>query len=97
MVTFSDKPIFNLKQLATAITVAAAVGGGIARFEFKTSAIESKLDTMIALIDTSEVRVNHKFIEVDRRLLANKDDIKAITTSLTALLKPDDIEIKQHR
>lgn len=97
MTTFSDKPLFNLKQLGSAIAFAFVVGGGIARFEFKTTNIETKLDTMIGLMDTTNRKVNARFIELDKRLLASEGDIRAITTSLTALLKPEDIEIKKRR
>lgn len=94
---FSDKANFSLKQMIAAIIVAAGVGGGISRFEFKMGNIETKLDTMIALIDTTNRKVNAKFMLIDARLLANENDIIRISTDLKAILKPEEVEIKQRR
>lgn len=100
MTTFSDKAHFSLKQMIAAITIAAAAGAGIARFEFKTANIETKLDTIIASIDTNKVQNTRKFAIIEQKLLAHEIDIKSITTSLTtisAILKPDDIRLTNRR
>lgn len=97
MTTFSDKANFSLKQMIAAVIIAAGVGGGISRFEFKMDNIETKLDTMIALIDTTKKHNNVRFAIIEKDLLVAKEDIKAITTSLTAMLKPEEIEIKKQR
>ena len=94
---FSDKANFSLKQMITAVIVAAGVGGGISRFEFKMGNIETKLDTMIAMIDTTNHKVNAKFVIIDARLLANENSILKLSTDLKAILKPEEIEIKQRR
>lgn len=97
MNTFSDKPNFSLRQLITVASTAFLIGGGIARFEFKTTNIETKLDTMIAMMDTTNRKVNAKFVVIDARLLANENNILKLATDLKALLKPEEIEIKQRR
>lgn len=97
MNTFSDKPLFNLKQLVGAIVVAASIGGGIARFEIKTSSIENKLDTIIASVENTKIEDDKRFSKLEIGLLANNDKLQAVTTSLTALLKPEDITFKKRR
>ena len=97
MSTFSDKPIFNLKQLVGAIVVAITIGGGIARFEIKSSTIENKLNTIISSLDTYKIETNKRFEDIELGLLASNTDLKAVTTSLTAILKPEDITIKKRR
>jgi len=97
MNTFSDKPLFNLKQLVGAIVVAASIGGGIARFEIKTSSIENKLDTIIASVENTKIEDDKRFSKLEVDLLANNNKLQAVTTSLTALLKPEDITLKKRR
>lgn len=100
MNTFSDKAQFNLKQMVTAIGIALTVGGGIARFEFKTSNLESKMNTVIALLDTNKRETNRKFTQIDSRFLTVEADIKSVTTSLTvltAMIKPEEVMIKERR
>ena len=100
MTTFSDKAQFNLKQMVTAIGIALTVGGGIARFEFKTTTLEAKMNTMIALLDTNKRETNRKFAVIEQRLLANETDLKSVTTSLTAItafIKPEEIVITRKR
>jgi len=95
MNTFSDKPLFTLKQLIGSIVTAAAIGGGIARFEIKTSSIENKLDTIIASVENTKIEDDKRFSKLEVGLLANNDKLQAVTTSLTALLKPEDVELKK--
>lgn len=93
MSTFSDKPIFNLKQIISVIMGTATIVFGIARFEYKTNAINDKLDTLIAEKEKTETKLN-KF---EILLAKNTEDIKAVTTSLTAIIRPDDITISKKR
>lgn len=94
MSTFSDKPLFTLKQLIGAIAIALTIGGGIARFELKTDNIETKLDTILASMENSKRNNDIRFEKIESTLLAHINDIRAITTSLTAL-KPEEVEIKK--
>lgn len=93
--TFSDKPLFNLKQFIAGLGIALTVGAGIARFEYKTNSINSKLDAILATNKVTDDRMD-KF---EVLLTKNTEDIKAVTTSLTAviMLKPEDIKITNKR
>lgn len=95
--SFSDKPVFSLRQLIGAVTIAGTIGGGIARFEIKTSSIENKLDTIIASVEDTKIKDNVRFSALEVGLLASNDRLQAVTTSLTALLKPEEIRIKKRR
>ena len=98
MTTFADKPSFSLKQLVAAVTIAAGIGAGIARFESKMNNIDMKLNTMIALMDTSKKVNTFRFEVIDKRLLASEENIRAITSSLTAIMvRPEDVEITKQR
>ncbi len=100
MTLISDKALFSGKQMIAAVLAGLAVGGGIARFEFETSNIETKLDTMIAMIDTNRVHNTRKFAVIEQRLLAYELDLKSVTTSLTAItafVKPEEVEITKRR
>lgn len=100
MTLISDKPLFSGKQMLAAVLAGLTLGGGIARFEFKTSNIESKLDTMIAMIDTNKVHNSRRFAIIEQKLLAQELDIKSVTTSLTAItafVKPEEVEITKKR
>jgi hypothetical protein len=86
--------------MLAAVLAGLTLGGGIARFEFKTSNIESKLDTMIAMIDTNKVHNSRRFVAIEQKLIAQELDIKSITTSLTAItafIKPDDVRLTNKR
>ena len=98
MPTFVDKPQFNLKQMISAITIAIVIGGSIARYEYRSNTMEAKLDKVISFVDTVQKNNNNRYFEINQRLLANQQDIKSVTTSLTvitAFLKPEEIRFKR--
>ena len=96
MATFSEKPLFTLKQLIAAISASLLIGGGIARFELKTSNIETKLDDILAMVTQEKIKNDIKFTEISRLIAINASDLKAVTTSLTAI-KPKEIRIRRRR
>lgn len=94
--TFSDKAQFSLREVIISIIVAFGIGAGIARFEIKTSNIESKLETLIAKVDTSKAQNTRRFAIIDNRLLAYDVELKSVTTSLTAI-KPEEVRLRNRR
>lgn len=94
--SFSDKPLFTLKQLIGAISIAIVIGGGITRFEYKTSSIDEKLETLLSKVDSNRSNSIRKFTLIENKLLAYETQLHAVTTSLTAI-KPDEITIRRRR
>ena len=95
--TFSDKPLFTLKQFIGGIAIALTIGGGIARFELKTSNIETKLNTIIAMVEQNKKDTEMRFVKIENSILATNTEVAAITSRITAMLRPDEITIKNKR
>jgi hypothetical protein len=93
MNTFAEKPNFSLKQVIAAIVVAFGIGGAAMRYESRSDAMEEKLDKLIAAADNKAL----EFKELSNQVAINTANIRAVTTSVTAFLKPEDINIRNKR
>jgi hypothetical protein len=97
MNAFSDKAQFTLKELIGSIIVSLTIGGGIVRYETRADNIETKLDNLLIALNEDKVKDETRFVIIEKDLIASNNQIRAITTSLTAMLKPDEIEIRKKR
>lgn len=97
MSNFTEKPLFTLKQLIGAIAIALTIGGGIARFESKSNIINEKLDNITVMVTEYKKGTDSRLIEINQLLAIHTNEIRAINTALSSMLRPDEPVITKRR
>lgn len=97
MGTFAEKPNFSLLQVIAAITVALALGAGVARYEYNSRSTQKQLTEISDLLKSRVEYVDKKFLIVESRLSEVEQKLLAVTTSVTAFLRPEDVTLRRRK
>jgi hypothetical protein len=95
--TFAEKSNFSLKEVIVAIIVAFGIGGGIVRFEYKTDSVQSQLADIAIMLKDRKKEVDDRFLTIETKQSTFDERLQAVTTSLTAFIRPEDITLKNKK